>query len=420
MLMFNRRNSIWLLILVLIFIGTFTGQAVFFNLSYIFVGLMVLSFLWSWLGVRGLGISRQTRTRRSQVGRNFHEQFIVRNRSWLPKLWLEVRDHSNLPGHRASHVVPSVFRNGQYEWRVDTSCVVRGEFQLGPMTITSGDPFGLFLTPRRINAVERMIVYPAIVPLTQFQLPTGYLTGGEPQRRITQNTTTNAAGVREYVPGDSINRVHWRSTARRGKLIVKEFELDPLLDVWMLVDFSADSLFEDPSVRRFGKVGAVIPDSRSIPPSSEEYSVIIAASLAKYFIDQERNLGFIAYTPTRQLFRPEKGHRQMTRVLETLAVARSVSQQPLREILALESTTLTRGATLVIITASHNTAWINEAQNLSRRGIRPMCVYVDPASFVASQSTDELRGMLQLARIPTITVRNGDPLKEILQQKPVL
>lgn len=392
----------------------------FFNLSYIFVGLIILSFLWSWLGVRGLAISRQTRTRRSQVGRNFHERFIVRNRGWLPKLWLEVRDHSNLPGHRASHVVSSIFRNGQVEWQVDTACVVRGEFQLGPMTITSGDPFGLYLTPRRINAVERMIVYPAIVPIVQFQLPTGFLTGGEPQRRITQNTTTNAAGVRDYVPGDSINRVHWRSTARRGKLIVKEFELDPLLDVWMLVDFSAESLFEDPSVRRFGNVGAVIPDSRAIPPSSEEYNVIVAASLAKFFIDQERNLGFIAYTPTRQMFQPEKGHRQMTRILETLAVARNVSQQPLQEILALESTTLTRGATLVIITSSPNTAWINEAQNLARRGIRPMCVYVDPATFAPLQPTDELRGMLQLARIPTIRVRNGDPLKEVLQQKPLL
>lgn len=418
--MFNRRNSIWFLSLVLIGVGAFTGQAVFFNLAYIFIGLIVLSLIWSWLSVRGISISRQTRTRRSQVGRAFRETFVVRNRGLLPKLWLEVRDHSNLPGHRASRVVPPLWRGRPHQWDVETDCVVRGEFQLGPMTITGGDPFGFFLTPRRINVVERMIVYPAIVPITQFQLPTGYLSGGEPQRRITQNTTTSAAGVRDYAPGDSINRVHWRSTARRGKLIVKEFELDPLLDVWILVDFSAQSLFEDPSVRRFGNTGAIIPDSRAIPPSSEEYSVIIAASLATHFIEQERHLGFIAYTPTRQLFQPEKGHRQITRILETLAVARSISERSLQEVLTLESTTLTRGATLVIITASYDAAWINAAQSLARRGIRPMCVYVDPASFAPLHPTEELRGMLQLARIPTITVRKGDPLKDVLQQKPLL
>ena len=142
--------------------------------------------------------------------------------------------------------MPPLLPGKAYEWRVDTQCIVRGEFSLGPMTVISGDPFGLFMTPRNISASERMIVYPRSVPITQFRLPIGLISGGEPQRHITQNITTNAAGVRDYVPGDSINRVHWKSTARRGKIIVKEFEIDPLVDIWMLVDFSVESLFDAP------------------------------------------------------------------------------------------------------------------------------------------------------------------------------
>ena len=315
--------------------------------------------------------------------------------------------------------MPTLFPRRRYEWRVDTPCVVRGEFQLGPITVISGDPFGLFLTPRRINAAERMIIYPATVPINTVHLPRGVVSGGEAQQHLTQNITTNAAGVREYVPGDSINRIHWKSTARRGKLIVKEFEIDPLTDIWMMVDFSADSWIEEPEVQRVGGTGSVIPGGRGIPPSTEEYAAVIAASLATHFIDNERALGFATYAPNREVYQPERGHRQLTQILETLAIARSFSQRTLKEMLTLEVTNISRGATLILVTSSIDSGWINEVQILARRGIRPMCILIDSASFVGGQSSDEMRGMLQLARIPTINIRKGDNLTVALAQRPI-
>lgn len=415
----NQRNSIWLLIIILLLVGLFTGQAVFFSLAYLFSGLMTLSALWAWFAVRGVRIARRTRSRRAQVGRNFGETFSVRNASPLPKLWLEVRDHSDLPNYRASHVIPPLMPFRSYEWRASTTCTVRGEFQLGPMTIISGDPFGLFAPPRRIPASERIIVYPATVPISQFRLPMGMISGGEPQRYLSHNITTNASGVRDYVPGDSINRVHWKSTARRNQLIVKEFELDPLVDIWLFIDFSAESLVEESSVRRIGGTGAVISGSGAgIPESTEEYNVVIAASLATHFTEIERALGFVAYTPQREAFQPDRGHRQLTRILETLAVTRSLAPHSLREMLSLEMTTIKRGASLVMVTSSLKTDWISELQVLSRRGIRPMCIFVDPTSFGLIESTDAVRGALQLARIPTIIVRKGDNIGAVLAQRP--
>ncbi len=415
----GRRNFIYLAIIACLLTGLFTGRALFFNLAWLFTALFVIALVWSWFAVRGIGIGRTTRSRRSQVGRTFGESFQVNNRGWLPKLWLEIRDHSDLPGYYASHVVPPLNQRQKYLWNTETLCRVRGEFQLGPMTITSGDPFGLFVPRRRITATERVIVYPAIVPLSDFRLPIGLLSGGEAQRFLTQNITTNAAGVREYVPGDSINRIHWKSTARRNKLIVKEFELDPLVDIWLFVDFSAQSLIEDSSVQRIGRVGAVIPAGSSIPASTEEYSVVIAASLARYFIDIERALGFAAYIPHREVYQPERGERQITHIFEALAVARSLSQRSLKEMLALEAHSFTRGTTLVIITASLDTQWIQETQVLARRGIRPMCVFIDPATFGSPFSSDDVRGMLNLAKIPTIYVRRGDNLSVALTQRPL-
>lgn len=414
----NRRNAIYLLLIISLLTGLFTGRSLFFNIAYLLGGLLAISFAWSWISVRWISLSRKTRARRAQVGRSLDEAFIVRNRTILPKLWLEVRDHSTLPGHRASHVVPALGGRRNYRWYVETPCLVRGEFQLGPVTLISGDPFGFFLTPRRLDATSRVIVYPATVPINQVHLPMGLLSGGAAQRQRAHHITTNAAGIRDYVPGDSFNRIHWPSTARKDRLLVKEFEIDPLVDIWLFVDFSSTSLVEEPTVQRVGRTGPVIPTSQAIPASTEEYGVVVAASLAKYFIESERSLGFVGYTPHREVHQPERGNRQLTRILQTLAVARSFSSYSLQQMLTLETPYLTRGTTLVIVTASLEQDWINEAQILSRRGIRPMCILVDPHSFGGNKPADETVALLRLGRIPTLVVHKGDDLSMALAQRP--
>ena len=293
---------------------------------------------------------------------------------------------------------------------------MRGEFRLGPITVLSGDPFGLFISPRKLGATSRVIVYPATIPVTKFQLPMGMLSGGEAQRQRAQNITTNAAGVREYVTGDSFNRIHWASTARRDRLMIKEFEIDPMVDIWLFVDFSRASLVEDPALRRIDGKGPVIPMGPGIPPSTEEYGVVVAASLAQHFIEQERQLGFAAYTPHREVFQPERGNRQMLHILQTLAVARSLSNYSLAQMLTLETPYFTRGTTLVIVTSSLDSSWIGEAQILARRGIRPVCVLIDPASFGGKVSADDTRAMLRLGRIPSVVIHRGDDLTAALAQ----
>ena len=414
----NRRNALYILAIFSLLAGLFTGRANIFNIAFLIAAVMVLSLVWTWISLRGIALRRTTRTRRSQVGRVFQESFGVRKTGVIPKLWLEIRDHSNLPGHHASHVVPSLVGGREYTWQVETVCAIRGEFQLGPMTVVSGDPFGLFHSPRRVGATDRLIVYPMTVELNRVILPVGFLSGGDAQRQLTHQITTNASSIRDYVSGDSMNRIHWRSTARTGNIMVKEFELDPLVDIWLFNDFSAQSLCEGPNLRRFEQGGHIIPGSARIPASTEEYGVIIAASLAKHFLDDERVVGYAAYTPYRQVFQPERGSRQLTRILEALAAARSTSTHTLKDILSLETHLFTRGTTLLIITASVDQDWINEAQVLQRRGIRLICVYINPQTFSAKRDSNAVRGMLQLAKIPTITISKDDDLAVALEQRP--
>jgi uncharacterized protein (DUF58 family) len=412
----NQRNTLYLLLIGVLLGGLATGKGFFFNIAIILGALYVLALVYSWTSVRWLAIGRKTRTRRAQVGRSLEESFSIRNRSPLPKLWVEVRDESTLPGHRVGQVVPTLGPFGSYQWTAKTICRVRGEYQLGPVTVIGGDPFGLFSARRTLDARSRIIVYPDTLPVTRFELPIGLLSGGEAQRRRAATTTSSAAGVREYVSGDSFNRIHWASTARRDRLMVKEFEIDPLVDVWLFVDFSAASLVEQPGLKRVNGNGPVIPRGTDLPPSSEEYAVVIASSLARHFIDRERALGFAAYVPHREVYQPERGSRQLMRILQALAVARSQSQYSLAQMLALETPYFTRGTSLVIITASVEESWVNQAQIIGRRGIRPVCILLDPATFGGRADVRASQTMLRLARIPSLVISCGDDLTAALGQ----
>jgi uncharacterized protein (DUF58 family) len=316
-----------------------------------------------------VNISRQTQARRAQVGRTLDEVFIVRNTGLLPKLWIEIRDHSNLPNHNASHVVPTLMPRRRYRWEAHTICTRRGQFVLGPVTIYSGDPFGLFQFPRQIAAMSSIIVYPPTVPIHSFAQPIGTLSGGESVRRRAHFITTNASGVREYQPGDSFNRIHWRSTARRDRLLVKEFELDPLADVWVFLDLSRESLVERPQAR--SNNGPIFTLNPNLPPSTEEYGVTLAASLAQYFVNKGRALGFVTYSPYREIVQPDRGPRQLTRILEILAIARSESDLSLRQMLALETNTLGRGSPRSLLPPRGS--WLGRGTYALQRGVASAC-----------------------------------------------
>ena len=161
--MSSRRNAIYILLIAALLLGLLSGRALLFNVAYVLGGLLLLSLLWAWTSVSWVRIHRTTRARRAQVGKVFEESFAVQNYGFLPKLWLEVLDHSTLPGYQASQVVPGMLPRRVFKWQAKTVCLLRGQYQLGPISLTSGDPFGMFRFPRNIGATSRIIVYPELV-----------------------------------------------------------------------------------------------------------------------------------------------------------------------------------------------------------------------------------------------------------------
>ena len=389
----------WQLLSIITLVGIACLASGWRPLYFIFYVLLV-SFIGSWLlsvwGTSGLAFARTLPGGRAQSGDVLEERLRLENRSWLPKLWVQVTDGSTLPGHHAGYVA-SIGGHKRIDWRVRTVCSRRGRFFLGPVTATTGDPLGLFTRTIALATQRELLVLPTVLPISQFELFPGAIPGrGRGSQRSLQ-TTTNAVTVRQYVPGDALSRIHWPTSARQAQLMVKEFDLDPTIDVWIVLDLQE-------SVQA-GK------DMES----TEEYGVTLAATLANYFLHNDLSIGLIVNDGHDLTLPLDRGTRQLDRTLEILAVAEAEAAPPLSETLTLNEVKFMRNSIVIVITPSPDVNWAIELRQLERRGVRASVIALDAASFGGDHTSEKVGSFLIGAGVPLMTIRQGEQLVHALE-----
>jgi uncharacterized protein (DUF58 family) len=230
-----KNRTLVLLTVALGAMALIFASSLFFYVFYVCLILVLGSYLWVSALVGKLTLAREVRSDWVQVGDHLRERFTLSNDSRLGVLWAEVQDHSNVPGYEAGRV--EAVGGRQYrKWGADAVCTRRGLYTLGPVTIRLGDPFGLFTASWEQPATRSFLVYPSLFELPGLDVPRGEVAGAARTSLRTQQITTNVATVRAYQPGDSLNRIHWPSTARLGSLMVKEFDLEPSGNLWIVLD----------------------------------------------------------------------------------------------------------------------------------------------------------------------------------------
>ena len=101
---------------------------------------------------------------------------------------------------------------------------VRGRFEIGPMTVRVSDPFGMVEVGRAFHSITPLVVTPRVVPLPVVPLEGAWNGSGDNRPRAFAGGSAEDVTVREYRQGDDLRRVHWRSSARMGELMVRREE----------------------------------------------------------------------------------------------------------------------------------------------------------------------------------------------------
>ena len=182
-------------------------------------------------------------------------RLVVRNQSRWPSPGFLAVDQ--VGGDRVAVAVPVIARGGSRTLRYPIPANRRGRLRLGPLTVERRDPLGLFRRAQRLAGDLTLWVHPKVHPARA--LPVGSVPDFEGRRaEMARGGTMTFSSLREYEPGDDPRRIHWRSTARTGTLMVRE-----------LIDTT------EPTT-------TVVLDTRTaaMTPGAFEHAVEVAASVA--------------------------------------------------------------------------------------------------------------------------------------------
>jgi uncharacterized protein (DUF58 family) len=357
--------------------------------SQIWLSLMVgLGLFWlaAYLWARGLAASldvrREMRFGWTQVGDALEERFTIINQGWIPAPWVEIIDHSDMPGYNASQV-RGTDPGSSNTWRTRGFCTQRGLFTLGPTTLRTGDPFGIYRVEKSFPAFTNLLVMPPVVPLPAIDVAPGGHSGEGRPRRDAPERTVSASTVREYSPGDSLHLIHWKTTARRDDFFVKMFDGTPAGDWWIVLDL-------DQQVQ----AGAGWD-------STVEHSIILAASLADHGLRLRRAVGLVVNGGQLGWLPPHQGSHRRFEILRTLALAEPGST-PLANLLEKTKESIERRSSLVIITPNPGQDWIQSLVSTMRRGIAPTVLLLNPTEWLTTgQEADAVDGKIDSQRSVT-------------------
>jgi uncharacterized protein (DUF58 family) len=219
----------------------------------------------------------------------------------------------------------------------------RGVYAFGPADVTSGDIFGFGQKGARFEGLDYLVAYPKVFPVEQLGLPPDFIPaerpGGEFKavRRIVQDPLRMAA-VREYVAGDSIRHIHWKSTAKLDRLQTKVFDPSASHVVTLFADVQT---VHNP----YGFISEYL-----------ELVISATASVAIYGLDKRQAVGLLVNGgPSGSSYWTSvpagRSAEQGARILESLAPLTGFRLQPLYQLLRRSMPLLPYGSTVVAITA---------------------------------------------------------------------
>jgi uncharacterized protein (DUF58 family) len=275
--------------------------------------------------------------------------------------------------------------------------VPRGRHSFSPVRLSIADPFGLAEAQLALEDRQSLVVYPRLTELDRLFFDGG--AGPEHGRRLLLRRPVGFElhSVRDYQQGESLRRVHWPSTARRGALMVKELEDSPRDEVAVLLDGDAAAVVGSP------------------PDSSFDTAVRAAGSILLAQLRRGRRCVLAMNTAGRELQTVSSDGPEWQRALELLAAAKPDADRPAAALLESGISPAARSLELVVITSRVEPALVSRLleRALTRRAVA--LVHVDAASFAGRAHRPEPAVLrLQAAGVPVAAVRQGDDLAVVL------
>jgi uncharacterized protein (DUF58 family) len=347
------------------------------------------------VGVRFTRSDRQVSAKRLTAGQTLGIDIFMTRSGWWPMFWLRVTDE--LPSRwvfqrQGGDQVLQPLWARQMNFHYQVTGLQRGVYKIGSTTITTGDLLGIIQRDRKDVRKDEILVYPKVVPVRGWSGNHPEELGlRQPTRRRT-NESSNVIGVRNYVPGDRLSRIHWPASARKGVLQAKEFELHVSSELMFVPDL-AQSSFQNTS------------------PATFELEMTIVASLIKYTYEVRRMFGFTMHGEKLVQFPAGMDEALFLRCMDVLATANPNGRTDFPSSMTRIAQEAPQGATLVVVSPKLSREAAVAAEVVRRRTQVEWFVPIDHGEL--SEAERQGLQMLQAARVNVYLIGSPDQLANL-------
>ena len=356
----------------LILAGAALNVPIALGLGLVVAGFELIRAVWVRRGLRDIGHRRTLAASRIAWGEMAQLVIEVWNRSRLPVSWLRadeavssdvlVRGRDLVPGELGDMTLRNTWSLGPRELArrtLEIGATGRGVYEIGPTTITAGDLFALPAADGFWPAVDRFVVWPRLVPSAATERRDRW--GGTDRARTgLSEDPSRFVGIRDYVPGDPVRRIHARASARLGRPMTKRFEPSRDRDLLLVIDL------EQPTTR--------YDEWDAEDDEAAEALIVIAGSIVRSLGEQHAAFGIAAAgysgAPSRLAWLPvSHAPGQMERGLDLLARLSAEPSAPFARLTALVGRAVGEATTIVVLTARDTRELVRPLRILQRRGL---------------------------------------------------
>jgi len=293
---------------------------------------------------------------------------VIGNNSFLPILNFVLEDHltcATLKERKKKFLLEYLGPRSTLSLKYRCQCPRRGRYEIGPFSIYLFDPWGLFFFKKSFFLYSELYVYPRTFNIPKFPpLVKGTVPWFGIETSRVSGDEDEFYGIREYKPGDPIKRIHWLSTAKKNKLIVKQFQRQ--------VFFRATIIFNLDKDKNFGEG----------KESVAEYIIKIAASVAKYFIERNVSLELIAHIGEIAHIPFNKGPEHLEDIFRFLTIAQAESRISLNEVFQEFAPYIPNDSSLIVIMLDEDWEFLPAMLSLKARNISLIPLVLIASSFL--------------------------------------
>lgn len=387
-----KKSAVFMLIAAFL-LARLGGWEIPHQIYYMVSGVMIISFLWSGRITKKVNAYQKLDQKDYYVDDTLEITSFVDNDSFFPIPHMEIVDRTeeSLRSEKSKPTVVSLFPTEREIIKSNIVAKYRGIYDLGPIDIEVSDALGVVTRRHTIYSNTSFKVYPRVYDLENLNLKSMQSYGTLSTKQKAYEDNTSVSDIRKYSPGDSIKRIHWKVSAKKRSLLVKNYEMTGSAAAYIFLDFKRNG-FRGDSERDL--------EERAVETATSIISYMLKNSVS---IEMFINSSMAHYTRGRDI-------KELKNFMDILCEIKSDGYKTMKDVLEKRIKLLSKGSSVIVITGNINEEEARIYGSIKAMGYEVILIYISDYPIDGN-----IRSIMDNYYLKTCSINTDSDIKGVLE-----